>query len=199
VVVGGKRERLVEAALDLVYRQGFRRTTLADVAAGAEVPLGNVYYYFRSKESLGAALVDRRRAELAALRAHWDEREHPRDRLLAFVRMTVASRDDLARNGCPIGSLCTELGKDGGPLAHAAGPLFGDQLAWLTAQFSALDASVDPEGQALHLLSAIEGASVLAHSLGSADLVSREADRLTGWLNTLGGPPPPHPGEDQNP
>ena len=57
--VGGKRERLVGAACDLVYRLGAERTTLADIARAADVPLGNVYYYFRTKDDIFArAVVD---------------------------------------------------------------------------------------------------------------------------------------------
>ena len=43
---GNKRERLMAAACRLFYEQGVERTTLADIAAAADVPLGNVYYYF---------------------------------------------------------------------------------------------------------------------------------------------------------
>ena len=42
----GKRERLVDSARDLFHERGVQRTTLAEVAERAEVPLGNVYYYF---------------------------------------------------------------------------------------------------------------------------------------------------------
>ncbi|MBI3686035.1 MAG: TetR/AcrR family transcriptional regulator [Actinobacteria bacterium] len=187
-----KRDRLVDAARTLAYRQGFRATTLADVAAEAAVPLGNVYYYFRTKESLGAALVDRWAAEYKTLRTRWDALPDPRDRLLAFVEMTVANRDGLARSGCPIGTLCTELGKEGGPLADRGARIFGDLLVWLADQFRALGGPADPDEQALQLLSATEGASVLAHSLGSATLVSREGARLTRWINDLAAAPAHH-------
>jgi hypothetical protein len=39
----GKRERLIAAAAQMIYQQGLEKTTLADIAAAAEVPLGNVY------------------------------------------------------------------------------------------------------------------------------------------------------------
>jgi AcrR family transcriptional regulator len=208
-----KRERLVDAALDLAYRQGFRETSLADIAGEAAVPLGNVYYYFRTKEALGAALVERRSGQYAALRARWDELPDPRQRLLAFVAMTVANQDSLARSGCPIGSLCTELGKDGGAVAEQAGAIFGEMLVWLTEQFRAVRASTAPAtaatpaapatpataatpadtADALHLLSATEGVSVLAHSLGSAELVSQEGARLATWINQLADAPPQGP------
>ena len=44
-----KRERLIEAADKLIYEQTFHTTTLADIAKLADVPLGNVYYYFKTK------------------------------------------------------------------------------------------------------------------------------------------------------
>ena len=35
----------------------FKATTLADIAQAADVPLGNVYYYFKSKDELIRAVV----------------------------------------------------------------------------------------------------------------------------------------------
>ena len=43
-----KKHKLVLAAKILVYKKGFSETTLADIAHQADVPLGNVYYYFNS-------------------------------------------------------------------------------------------------------------------------------------------------------
>src|SRR5436190_1322862 len=52
----GKRERLVTAAQELVYRQGVARTTLAHIAEAADVPVGNVYYYFKTKDDIVGAV-----------------------------------------------------------------------------------------------------------------------------------------------
>ena len=57
---GGKRERLIEGARQLIYRQGVERTTLADLAAQTDVPVGNIYfycYYFKTKDDLLDAVV----------------------------------------------------------------------------------------------------------------------------------------------
>jgi TetR/AcrR family transcriptional repressor of nem operon len=48
----GKRERLLGAAADLLYRQGVEKTTLADIAQAADVALGNIYYYFKTKAAM---------------------------------------------------------------------------------------------------------------------------------------------------
>ena len=56
--IGTKRERLIAAARQTVYEQGIEKTTLADIAAAAGIPLGNVYYYFKTKNDLVQAVVE---------------------------------------------------------------------------------------------------------------------------------------------
>jgi AcrR family transcriptional regulator len=54
----GKRDRLVAGAREAIHRQGVEATTLADIAEASGVPLGNVYYYFKSQGELVAAAID---------------------------------------------------------------------------------------------------------------------------------------------
>src|ERR1700686_2451782 len=62
-----KRSRLLSAAVELTYQNGFDATSLADIAREAKVPLGNVYYYFKNQ---GRDWRGDRRAEVgAAIRA----------------------------------------------------------------------------------------------------------------------------------
>ncbi|HEV8627637.1 MAG TPA: TetR/AcrR family transcriptional regulator [Acidimicrobiia bacterium] len=182
----GKRARLIQAAAELVYRQGFGPTTIADMAGKADVPLGNVYYYFKTKEAIGAALVEEYLASHRSLRRSWEsEYEDPRERLSAFVVMTLENRGDLARSGCPMGSLCTELAKSGGPLAEQASRLLVEWVDWAEQQFRGLGAGDASPGLARHLLAALQGAAVLAHSFGTSDLVEAEARRLIEWIAAL--------------
>ena len=180
-----KRQRLVRAAIKLSYEQGFNRTTLADIAGEADVPLGNVYYYFKSKEALGAALIEQRLADDRAQRERWNRRLDAKGRLGAFVRMTLDNRRHLARRGCPIGSLCSELHKEDGPLPEEASRLFAEWLAWLEEQFRALDQGDEAPGQAIHLLSVLQGATLLTHSFGTPRYLEAEARRLTDWIGGL--------------
>ena len=78
-----KRSQLVSAAVGLAYQNGFGATSLADIAHEAEVPLGNVYYYFKTKDEIGEAIVELRLAELSAQRQRWNEAGSPKDRLCA--------------------------------------------------------------------------------------------------------------------
>src|SRR6266568_6407366 len=88
-----KQTRLIETAMKLAYRNGFRKTSLADIAKAARVPVGNVYYYFKTKEELAEAVVERRLGEFRAARVGWDRLGSPKERLLAFVGSVHANRE----------------------------------------------------------------------------------------------------------
>src|SRR5579884_3092133 len=113
-----KRDRLIQTATNLVYQQGFHHTTLADIAQHAQVPLGTVYYFFKTKEAIGEAVVEHYLNDYRGRCQQWDSDLDPRSRLQAFIQAMLDGDEWLAQNGCPIGSLCSELHKQGGPLAQ---------------------------------------------------------------------------------
>ncbi|HKP58593.1 MAG TPA: TetR/AcrR family transcriptional regulator [Polyangiales bacterium] len=180
-----KRTRLILTAAKLAHEHGFHSTSLADIARESDVPLGNVYYYFRTKEALGEALVEKLAENFASARARWDGLPDATARLEAFIQMTIDSRESLARSGCPIGTLCAELHKEGGPLAEHAAKLFAEMLTWLEAQFRAAGLGSESRDHAVHLLAALQGASLLTHTFHSARYVTREASRLKAWVRSL--------------
>jgi AcrR family transcriptional regulator len=180
-----KRERLVQAADRLVQGQGFEQTTLADIARVSSVPLGNVYYYFKSKDAIGEAIVEERASRYRMARAMWDVLPDPRQRLLAFVQMPIDNRDLLALSGCPIGSLCQELHKERGKLAEQASSMFTDFLAWLEKQFQELGKGEESRDLAVYLMSVLEGATLLSHSFNDPDYIVRQCERLKEWIAAL--------------
>lgn len=182
-----KRNRLIEAAKILIHQQGFNLTTLADIAQEADVPLGNVYYYFKTKEAIGEAVIEKRAAESADLLARLDEIPEPSSRLRAFVDTSVEELDLIARYGCPVGGLCQELGKQGGSLADQAAKLLHDILQWSEAQFRSLGCADRSEEYALNLVSSIQGMHLLTHTFKDPKLAKRQTETLLVWLEqTLG-------------
>lgn len=181
----GKRERLAAAAVELAYRQGYRKTTLADLAEESGVPLGNIYYYFRSKDDVGNAVVDQRREQFAVVKQRLGELDAPLGRLSAFVQMTIDNAPAVAERGCPMGSLSAELLKDGGALAKRARSLLAEPMAWMAEQFAAMGRAADAGDLALQLQSSLQGASLLAQSLGDPEPLRREGRRLLDWLQAL--------------
>src|SRR3979411_1834686 len=156
-----KRSRLLSAAVDLAYQNGFGATSLADIAREAKVPLGNVYYYFKTKDESGEAIVELRLAQLSAERQRWNEAGSPKDRLCACVQGVFENKDCLAQRGCAVGTFCSELHKGGGSVATRATEIFAQHLAWIESQFRALGKGKDPNGLAGHLLCALTAVCLL--------------------------------------
>src|ERR671931_2031900 len=134
-VRAAKRERLVERATALFHEQGVQRTTLADVAERAEVPLGNVYYYFRTKDELLGAVLAGYQEQAAALIASFERSRTPQARLKALVRNWVDMREAVVRHGCPMGTLCAELDKHESGLDREAAKVMATIIDWAEDQF----------------------------------------------------------------
>lgn len=180
----GKRERLIEAARVRIHQQGVEKTTIADVATSADVPLGNVYYYFKTKDELVEAVIAAHLADITGLLASLERHRSPQTRLKAFVRALVSRSDEAARYGCPHGTLCSELDKRGDDLARAAGGLLQPSVDWAELQFRSMGRR-DARDLAMALMAAYQGISLLANTFGEPALMRREARRLEGWIDSL--------------
>lgn len=180
-----KRVRLIDAAKKLIHKQGFSLTTLADIAQEADVPLGNVYYYFKTKEAIGEAVIEKRSAEIAEFLARLDEMSDAKTKLSAMLQFTAEEVDLTARYGCAIGGLCQELGKQGGSLADQAAKLLHDLLSWSETQFRALGNGEKSSDLALHLISAIQGMHLLTHTFKDPKLAARQSKLIQDWLDKV--------------
>ncbi|MFI6731670.1 TetR/AcrR family transcriptional regulator [Nonomuraea sp. NPDC050451] len=180
-----KRRRLMAAAAQVVHRQGAERTTIADIAHAADVPVGNVYYYFKTKDDLVAAALAEHARQLELLTGRLDELDDPRERLKTLVEGWVSQRDLAARYGCPTGTLAAELDKrpEGG-LDAEAGRVIRLLLDWVERQFRELGRP-DPWDLALTLVGAYQGMSLLANALRDPDVMTRQGARLLDWLDSL--------------
>lgn len=179
------RTRLLKAAEKTTYRYGFGNTAIADIAQEARIPLGNVYYYFKTKDEIGDAIVKLRVSRFRKLLQEFDKAGSPKERLCAFVQIKIKNRGELARKGCPVGTLCSELRKLGGTAAGKSKVLFATALDWMEKQFMELGKGAESRGLALHLLSATQGVSVLAHTFHDPGLIDKEAGRLKEWIRGL--------------
>lgn len=183
----GKRERLVRSAADLLHRHGVDGPTLAEIARAADVPPGNVYYYFKTRDELVASVIDARSDGVRDLLGALERHPGPRDRLKALARAWGEGRDDIAAHGCPIGSLCSELNKRGRGLDERAATIFSTVADWLTGEFRRLGRRDAPE-LAMTMLAAVQGAAVLASTLRDPGIMTAQISRLERWIDTVGGP-----------
>lgn len=179
-----KRERLVRSADALILRQGFKQTTLAHIAEDSGVPLGNVYYYFKSKEELGKTVIDRRIENLRGLLESSAHLASPKDRLLTLLDYPLTAKDTLRLNGCPLGTLAYELSRVDGFLRDASKLLIRELIDWSTDRFREMG-KPDAAALALQFVSDLQGMSLIANALDDANVVAVLTARSRHWIETL--------------
>ncbi|WP_324188106.1 TetR/AcrR family transcriptional regulator [Nocardia higoensis] len=183
----GKRERLAAAAAEVFHRQGVEKTTIADIARAAEVPVGNVYYYFKTKDELVRAAIGAHARTLDDMIAELDELDDPADRLRAMVRGWTENRDMAARFGCPTGTLATELDKRRDGLDSELADVMRALVEWSEQQFARMGRS-DAHELAVALIAAYQGISLLTNTFRDPELMETEGHRLERWIDSLAGP-----------
>ena len=181
----GKRQRLIAAASQLLHQQGVEKTTLAEIAQAADVPAGNVYYYFKTKDDIVAAVIEAHVEQARAALAAIDSRHRsPKSRLKALIGEYADQSEVIALYGCPHGSLCSELDKRPASPDFAAAELMRVPIEWAQEQFRALGRR-DARDLAVSLIAAYEGSALLANTFRDPDILAREARRLNRWIDTL--------------
>jgi AcrR family transcriptional regulator len=185
----GKRERLVTAAARVLHEQGVERTTLADIAQAADVPVGNIYYYFKTKDQLVSAAIDAHGQGLQVVIEALDRLPTPQERLKGLVRGWVEQRDLAARYGCPTGTLASELDKRAtesgeGGLDRDVAAVMRRLVDWAEGQFQEMGRS-DARELAFALVAAYQGISLLTNTFRDPRLMATEGRRLEGWIDSL--------------
>jgi TetR/AcrR family transcriptional repressor of nem operon len=107
------RDQILNAAARLIHVQGYQSTSLDDVLRESGVGKGNFYYYFKSKEDLGYAIIDRTTrafVERSLGPAFADAEADPLEQIDAFLdRVLEAQRQRNCVGGCVMGNLASEL------------------------------------------------------------------------------------------
>ncbi|HXH54627.1 MAG TPA: TetR/AcrR family transcriptional regulator [Gammaproteobacteria bacterium] len=179
-----KRVRLIEAADKLFYEQGVNITTLANIASLAEVPLGNVYYYFKSKESIVLAVIERRRKTIEAQFSTWATLNN-KERLTALIGQNTEQGEQAVAFGDWLGSLCQELCKSTNEISTAASGLLKDVLSWCETQFKEMGKGEKSHSLALSLLAGLQGTSLLTLTFKDAQVIKQQSHYLVKWLETV--------------
>jgi AcrR family transcriptional regulator len=109
------RDDILAETYRLLYRAGFARVSMDEIAAAARVSKRTLYQHFDSKDALVAAVLDAQHAlALAQFRAWGAEAETP----AGYVAAVFAAIEDWARRPRWLGSGFTRLSLE---LAHMPG------------------------------------------------------------------------------
>ena len=110
--MSGKRDHIIQIASELVYFKGFNNTSVDDVLQKSGVKKGNFYFYFKSKEELGFAVLE---CHLERLRRQFflpavESDNPPLEKLLRiFDGMEARLTETDFHGGCPFGNMALEL------------------------------------------------------------------------------------------
>lgn len=162
------RNRIVDAAAELVFSQGLAATTLDEVKAAAGVGASQLYHYFDGKADLLGAIIEHHTETIVArqepeLRA-MESVETLRD-WCALVVGIQCSFD--CHGGCPIGSLGSELAEHDETTRTA---ISASLMRWEAAlrdgltrlrERGLLAPEADPNTLALHLIVTLQGGLLL--------------------------------------
>lgn len=158
------RDRIVEAAAGLMFRQGVAGTTTEQVQAAAGVSASQIFHYFADKRALVRAVIAYQAEAVLTAQQPLLARLDSMDALRAWADLYVSVEEQLKyEGGCPLGSL-------GGELAEADAAARQDVergfARWeeairdgLRAMYARGDLrrSADPDALALALLTALQG------------------------------------------
>jgi TetR/AcrR family transcriptional regulator, transcriptional repressor for nem operon len=177
------RDRIVEAADDLFYRDGFEHTSFSNIAGVVGISRGNFYFHFRTKDEILTAVIGRRLEATQAMLDRWEtEGADPADRIRSFIDILIANRVPIKRHGCPVGTLCTELAKLDHDAKVEARKLFTLFREWLRRQFEMLGCA-QADMLAMHLLARSQGVATLAHAFYDEAFIREEVRLMLAWLD----------------
>ncbi|MEM0899323.1 MAG: TetR/AcrR family transcriptional regulator [Pseudomonadota bacterium] len=179
------REALVQSAAELMWLEGFARSSLARIAERAEVPVGNVYYYYKTKaeiaESVAEFFVTQTRDLVEAVR---QEAQEPRERLSLLLKRLRSSQAERVKNGCPIYAAVREFSKTAPDASSRAAQSFSLLSDFVASELKS--SGVRPSianMRARSVVAAWQGGIALAHSLQEPSVL---ADTFQRMEQTLG-------------
>ncbi len=106
------KDHIIEIASRLIHLQGYNHTSLDEVLKESGVGKGNFYYYFKSKEELGYAIIE---SNLKRFSDHVLEKafENDRDAIVQiddFLDIILElHRQRNCAGGCPMGNMAMEM------------------------------------------------------------------------------------------
>lgn len=180
------RQRIVAAALHLFMERGYAETSIGDVAEHAGILKGNLSYYFKTKADLLAPVCEARQQELfGRLQKCLPVDATPLQALEAFIQVTEESAAELARVGCPVGTLASQLGKTDPALQPYASKILESLQRWLATQFARAMPELEAQSNAEFLITLLQGAAVMAHAYQDPAVVQRQTENARQWLRAV--------------
>lgn len=191
---GDARAALLDAALDLVRRQGWAATSIDDLCRAVGVTKGAFFHHFASKDELGVAAAARWSELTAPLFANapYHGLPDPLDRILGYLEFRGAIADGpLEAFTCFAGTTVQETFATSPPIRDAAGACITNHAGTLVEDFAAAIAKYPPrvpvaaESLALYTQTVLQGGFVLSKAAGGRAPLADALLHLRNYLTLL--------------
>lgn len=180
------RQRLIEAARDVIFARTYEGASVEDLCAAAGVNKSSFYHFFPSKQALVLAAIDSQWQwfEATVLAPIFQSDIAPQDRLLRFFDQTCErQRDEKASTGhmrgCPAGNLTLEMSAQDALIGARVERFFREWLGYFERMLDdakargMVPAALDTAMTAQALLAYFEGVMLLAKGRNDPALVHR--------------------------
>ena len=173
-MASGKRDHLVDTALELFYREGFHATGIDRILETAGVARMTLYNHFKSKDELIVAVLRRRDEKFRNWFMRTVERlaSKPEDRLLAIYDALNEWFSNKDFCGCMFINASAEFGNSGDPIHMVSAEHKQLVRRYLGELVKDVDAG-EAESLADELMLLMEGAIVMAHVAGDHNAATR--------------------------
>ncbi len=186
------RDRLIEAARELFYVQGYEATSVAEILEKAQVNSGSLYYYFKSKDDLLLAVLERYKELLKPILID-PILEKESDSIEKIFALLEGYRQGLMitvfTQGCPIGNIGIEMGDHHPEARKLVAENFNGWCGWierwLEEAADRLPGSLDREHMAQFILTVMEGGVMQARAHASIDPFDACVSQLRDYVNRL--------------
>ena len=173
-----KREKLLDAAAEAFWVNGYGSTSLADIATSSDVPLGNIYYYFKTKAAIAEGVSEIFVAETRQSLEEINEKDKdPIKRLTAFINLLRDSAESRAKLGCPLASGIRDFSDCVPTALTRTNEVFDTLVTWLS-QILEDAQDKDAKRHARIIITRWQGSIVLSHGSGSKQLLMEALDEL---------------------
>ncbi|MBA3707800.1 MAG: TetR/AcrR family transcriptional regulator [Planctomycetes bacterium] len=179
-------ERILDIAEKLVQQRGYNAFSYADIAAAMRISKASIHHHFLAKADLAEQLIVRYHQHFVAALAEIDQLPDPRKRLRRFVQVYL----DVLRSDrmCLCGMLAAEIDSLPKPVRDEVRRFFTATEDWLSRLLAAgrragtLAFTGSPDAEATLMVTALEGAMLVARSYGDVRHFEVVAERLLAGL-----------------
>jgi AcrR family transcriptional regulator len=180
---------MVEAAAELIGRQGVNATSVEDILAASETGKSQFYHYFGSKQGLISAVIERHRLFLVDLQLACLRRLDSWEGIEAWLD---ALAEDDEQSCWALVALAAEVTESDETLRRQLDAVFSEWGSYLVRGLSAMQArgllraGADPKSLANFTMAALHGGSLLSRTAGDRAVLRRTLAYVLSYLRSFG-------------